>query len=397
MFIFDILIYVLFAMVMNSLAQKSYRTNPESGKWDKYLKWYVTFFTFISAIRWGVGVDSISYARSFVQGVSGHELHGVIDEKEILNTLLVHGVHDLGLHFSVGLGIYAFAQIIFIVLALKQHKYLLAVVPIVMFGSHYYLDFMNGIRQMIVASGFLWASKFIVEKKPLHYFGFIAVAYFMHNSAVMLIPLYFIPTRIGMADRRLINLAILFACFFIGNTPQFQQFAGYAGQFATLVGYDSYTDYVDKFLTTGYDEEIKSFGPTQLSYLLIGFFTIWYGPRLKKKYEEKIPSFNMWFLFSTIFICAYFLLCNTSHIFTRPLDYFSIFHMIITSLLLYDFKINMTYSQTSYIIKNVFLVIIWTTIVWNIIKVDTGTIDKDEDRVTYKVFFMHMDEVRKIY
>lgn len=68
MFLFDILTYVGFALVMSGLAYRSYCISPGNGIWDKYLKWYVAFFTVICAIRWNVGADAISYASMFENG-----------------------------------------------------------------------------------------------------------------------------------------------------------------------------------------------------------------------------------------------------------------------------------------------------------------------------------------
>ena len=78
MFIFDTFIYIIFAAVMACLATKSNRISLHNRsseiQWNRYLVAYVLFFVFISAIRYGFGSDSISYARFFKYGIPQHTL-----------------------------------------------------------------------------------------------------------------------------------------------------------------------------------------------------------------------------------------------------------------------------------------------------------------------------------
>lgn len=274
MFLFSILIYIGFALIMSGLAYRSYCIFPESEKWDKYLKWYVVFFTVICAIRWNVGADAISYASMFENGDSRKwsEING-----EILFYGLTKLSSQLGIPFMIGMGLCAFSQIYSITKALKEHKYVLIVLPFVLFGSRFFLDLNNGIRQMIVASMFIYASRFIVDKKPWHYAIFILLGATIHQSAYMLIPFYFIADRITIANKRKMMLAVFTCCFVVGQTPAFQNFAGYVSDFATLFGYGEYAERTSLFLMQGKTNEALAFGAMMLSYLLTAYFTIWFG------------------------------------------------------------------------------------------------------------------------
>lgn len=386
MFLFEIFIWVFFAFIMYAFAQRSYSQFPTNNKIDKFLWGYIMFFTFISAIRWGVGVDSISYAYGFMRGTTGHEYRG-LTETEYLHSFLIHSVHDLGLHFSIGLGVLAFLQIFFIVMALKSHKNLLLVLPIVMFGSFYYLHMMNGVRQMIVAFVFLWASKFIVSRNYKWYFSVIFVASFMHHSALMLLPFYFIPTSFSLADKRTLGLLALTLCFIIGITPQFQGIIQYAENLAVLAGYDNYAERVNEYLQEDYEGASRALGPMQLSYLITAYFTIWFGPRLKKKYYAVIPCFNIWFLLSVAYCCLYFLVCNISHIFIRPVDYFVPFHMVIVCLMLWDCWSMRKHSQFAKQWAYILIVIMWTNISWQMVKSTQKANNGQTEMSTYKVFW----------
>lgn len=388
MAIIDILIYVFFTWVMYSLAYQSVTKYDADSKLDKYLWGYMAFFTVICAIRWGVGVDSISYARAFNRGTTGHELLGHT-ENELIMAWLVHTIHDWGIHSSVGLGILAFLQIFFIVLALRNQKYILLTLPIVLFGSHYFMDLCNGTRQMIVACALLWASQFIVKRQAKYYFAFVLVASYMHHSALMLIPLYFIPRRVNIADHRKSMLVVLTVSFLAGLTPQFQSVVQYAENLATLAGYDNYADRVTEFLQDDYEGRSRAMGPMQLSYLLFGYISVYFGPILRQKYEKFIPTFHLWYLFSFFYICAYFLVCNISHIFIRPLDYFSLFHMLILSLVLFDYRSKEVFTFDIRRVATLLIMLLWINTSWQMVKANNKIEKGKAEFSTYKVFFMN--------
>ncbi len=384
MFLFYILIYVLFAAIMSSIAKRSCAYSTE-GEWDKYLKWYIAFYTVICAIRWFVGVDSAGYASSLMNGDnrSLYDLNG-----EIVLYYLNKLSAGIGLHFVFGMGLYAFLQIYPITKALKEYKYILITLPIVMFGSRYFLDMNNAVRQMIVGSMFIYTSRFIFDKKPWHYAAFILLGATIHQSTYMLIPFYFIPNRFTLADKRWWMMGIFTICFIAGQTPTFQSFISIAEELANLSGYEKYAERTTEILSQEKTSEALAFGPMMLSYLLTAYFTIWFGPYLKERYEEKIPYFNLWYNFSFFYACAYFLICNISHLFIRPVMYFELFQMVIVSLLLYDLWLTEMRNQLIFIC---ILLTLWVNISWNV----TKSYGKRWEATTYKVFFLHQSEVNR--
>lgn len=385
MLLLNILIYIGFALIMSYLAVHSFLYFCDNQRWNKYLQFYILFFTIICAIRWNVGVDSISYAKIFEYGDS--RKFG-----EINGEVLFHGFAELlsrlNIHFSIGLGICAFAQIFPITKALKDYQYILITLPFVLFGSRYFLDLNNGVRQMIVASIFVYASRFIVDKKPWHYLAFIIGGSLIHQSTYMLLPFYFIPSQLCIANKRRIMLIVFTLCFIAGQTPSFQNYAGYIENLINILGYESYATRATLFLKQGKTSEALAFGPMMLSYVLIVYYIIWFGPYLKKRYEDKIPYFNIWYNFSFFYACTYFLVCNISHIFIRPVQYFELFQMIIASLLLYEFRYSEFRNQLLYIS---FICIIWVNISWNVIK----SYGLKRESTIYKTFLFHQEEVQK--
>ena len=386
MFLINLFAYIAFACIMSNLAKSANQLESSGVGMNKYLKGYVAFFTIICAIRWNVGADAISYAYMFENGD-----YRKLDD--INGEILFYGLTKLssllGLPFVIGMGLCAFLQIYPITKALQEYKYVLVVLPFVLFGSRYFLDLNNGVRQMIVASMFIYASRFIVDKKAWHYAIFIVLGAMIHQSAYMLIPFYFIPNKVIIADKRKLMLLVFTICFIMGQSPAFQGAITYAEDLAKLFGYEGYTERVGLFLSQGETEEALAFGPMMLSYLLTAYFTIWFGPYLKEHYEDKIPYFNLWYNLSFFYACAYFLVCNISHIFIRPVQHFELFQMIIVSLLLYEFRYSEFRNQLLYVSL---LVILWVNTSWDVTK-SSGL---RKECSTYKVFFMHLDQVNRV-
>lgn len=396
MFVVDTLIYIFFAYVMFLYAKKSYLLYQNNAKIDKYLWLYIAFFTIISSIRWRVGVDTYTYAEEFITGISGNDANFRVERNEIAMTWLVHTVHNLGLHFTVGMGILAFLQIFFITKSALVFKPILIFVPIAMFGSCYFLDLMNAVRQMIVACGFLWFSKFIYEKKFIKYVVCVLLFSYIHSSAIILLPFYFILQSMKLSDKKKLMLCIYTACFVIGLSPQFQGLIKFAENIAELSGYSDYTVRVGGMLS-GETSETRSLGPMQLSYLMIGYFIIIYGTRLRKKYGKAIMPFNVWYNSSFIYGCGFFLMANTSHLLIRIFQYFELFQMLMLSLLLYDFWLEHKSRSKKHALYIILVFTIWFNTSWNMLKSNNFNTDPmGIENNTYKFFFMHMDEINKI-
>lgn len=388
MVIFDILIYVAFAFFASSLARKSDEFIRKNGYstvlWDKYLWRFILFFTVIGGIRWAVGSDCISYARIF-----DHEEIGD-SNKEILWVTTVKVIRGLGLHWTFGLALYAFIQIFFITVTLKPYRKLLIFLPFVFFGGRYWMDTMGAVRQMTVACGFLWASRFIFERKALYYVAFIIIGSMIHQSALLLAPFYFIPNKLQLEDKRWMLISVLIVCVIIGKTQAFQGLVGYAQMIASATNYDDKVDGITELLTSGQTGESLTFGPMMFTYLLIPIFIIWYGPRLKEEYGGKIPYFSLWYNLAYAYACGYFLVCNISHYFIRPMMYFSLFQMVMATIVLHYLWTRLKEAGANQLACQFFCLVIFTNTAWDVYKASTS--GRIIEATTYKVSFFHSDQ-----
>lgn len=387
MTIIDILIYVFFAFFSSSLARKSENYIEENDlsplKWDKYLVWFVVFFAVIGALRWNVGSDSISYSVMFSRVKPDFS-----ESKEMIWKIFVDTFQQMGLHWSLGMGICALVQILFITLALKPYRWLLVFVPFALFGGRYWLDCMGAIRQMIVACGFLWACRFISEKKLFAYILFILIGSMIHQSALLLVPFYFFIDRLRLTDKRTVLIAVLLGCVIAGQTPAFKGLAGYAEMIAGATNYDDKAEEISELLTSGQTDEALSFGLMMMSYLLIPIFIIWFGRDLEEKYGDQIPCFNIWFNMAYIYACGYFLVCNISHYFIRPVMYFSLFQMVMAAMTLRYLWLEYKRYGLKQVAALAFCCVIAVNTVWDVYK-SSG---KPFESTTYKLFFFHKDQ-----
>lgn len=353
----------------------------ESPGFDGYMWAYMIFFTVISAIRWRVGVDSTAYIDIFLWGEVRE------NSPEYLWNALVKGVYDNGLPFYIGTGVAAFFQIFFLCKGLKEYKYLLVWLPVVIFGGRYYIDLMNGVRQMMVMCGFFYLSIYIVNKKYIQYIVGILILSLIHHSALILLPvclLSLIPfEKINLPDKKIIGLCIFISCFIIGRTPMFQGLIRYLEIILVLTGYgDAYLDFYSKVLSGEYSEAL-SLGPIMISFLLSGAIIIWYGPQLKAYYEEKIPYFNLWYFGAFFYSCGYFLVCNLSHMMIRPFQYFEVFQAVLLAMLLNYLHVD---EEKNRYVFYALIVIIWSCTFIGVYK-DTG---RPIEFTTYKMFFDHI-------
>lgn len=382
--LYEISKYAIFALSMFVMAKRVvfyYQENnlKLGGLW---LTAFLTTFTLICAIRFNVGGDCLTYMKIFHNG-------WIFEDKEKLWNLLVTVFHQLGFHYVIGMGVIAFIQIYFITRGVRDFPFLLLTIPFVLFGGRYFLDLTGAIRQMTAACIFFWGSKFIFEKNFIKYVTVIIICSFIHHSSLMLIPIYFIPNRLSIANKRILMSVILIACFLLGQTPSFQGFIPIVQNITYIAGYSNRSEFITSYLNQGLTEEALTFGPMMLSYFLLAVILITYGPTLKRKYEKRIPLFNLWYNLAFTYSCAYFLICNVSHILIRPVLYLELFQLVTASLVLYD----LFYAVETPIKKKYYcyavIAVIWLNTSWDIIK----NYNNPWNFTTYKTIFENKEKL----
>lgn len=371
-------ITALLLFIFGSVAAKRERINNSIGKPTPFWTWEIAFslliFALISGIRWQVGVDHLSYLRDYETLIRGHELRAGRWEPGFYFISKLFA--NLNIHFVFYFAFWAFLQLFFIFYAHKNERYLLPFLGLVILLGPHYFSWMNGIRQMLAATIFVFSIQYIKDRKLIAYIITILLAATIHKSAILLLIFYFIPQR-DFFKNRYINIGLVIATLIIGLTPTFMNAISSFENILAFIGYDRYAERFDIMLT--YEREMN-LGPRRLSILFLNILNIWYAPKLKKVFKN--TNYLIYFNFSFIGILLYNLFANTSHIFLRPVSYFTIFLALTTSYLLYYLK-----PPKKYPISIGFLIVLVFAISYTYLSVIADFGKGDMDWSNFKFFW----------
>lgn len=296
-----------------------------------YYWWCIVIFCIISGLRWDVGVDHLSYLDNYIEMCEGR--YYARDRGIELGYLAISMFFaKLDIHYIFYMAFLAFLQIYFIVKAYRNERHIMPYVLVLIVLGGYYFSWMNGIRQNIVACAFVYFSRYINQKKLWKYLFCVLLAYTMHSSALLLIPVYILAYDKLTWNRTWLNLLIFFACFVIGQTPTFVSSMTRLGDVLSFVGYDYYSDMLVN-LTDASSFRSFNFGPRMLVNLLTYITCILLYGRTSKYFNSS--KFNLAFKLFFIGVCWNYLFINTLDIFLRPNFYFIIFALPITAYTLY--------------------------------------------------------------
>ncbi len=377
----SILVYGFFALslfYLGKIAAKREAINQNIGKYTPFWTWEIVFslliFALISGIRWQVGVDHLSYLTDYETLFRGHELRAGRWEPGFYFISKLFA--NLNIHFVFYFAFWAFLQLFFVYYAVRNERYLLPFLGIVILLGPHYLSWMNGIRQMLVAAIFVFSIQFITKRKLLPYLTTILLASTIHKSAILLLIFYFIP-QLDYFKNRYINIGLVIATLIIGFTPTFMSAINFFENILAIIGYDRYAERFDIMLE--YEREMN-LGPRRLLLLFLNILNIWYAPRLKNVFKN--TNYLTYFNLSFVGILLYNLFANTSHIFIRPISYFTIFLALTTSYLLYDLK-----PQKKHHITISFLIVLVLAISYTFFSVIADYGKGDMDWSNFKFFW----------
>lgn len=332
----SLITYSLFSaalMWLGTISAKREKISLLQEKKLSFWTWDIIFalfvFSFISGIRWNVGVDHLSYLEQY----NNFKDYGYFtDNFEPGFKLITRLFAFLNSHFTIYFGFLAFMQIFFMYYAFKDERYLLPYLGLVIIMGPHYLSWMNGIRQMIAATIFVFSIQFIQKRKLLLYVITILLASTIHKSAVLLIILYFIPQK-NYFKNRYINVILLLITIIIGRNPAFLQASEFISNILSFIGYEGYSENLGSLIE---NKRIMTIGPRYISILLLNIVTIWYAPKLISRFNN--TCYLIYFNLAFFGILMFNLFSNTDFIFLRPVSYFTIFLAPATAYLLYYFK-----------------------------------------------------------
>ena len=312
---------MIFSLKINKLHLYPMNTNKTYPV--PYLLIPCFLFALIFGCRFNVGVDYHMYYLDYLYNYSPRDLEaGFLFIKETFQ--------NNNLHFALYFGFIAFIQIFFFMIAFRKKAYLYPFILLVLFLSCIELGWMNGIRQSIATCIFVYATTFIIEKKTLKYVLAILLAMQFHNSAIILLPVYFI-TLLPILKNKWISIGIFITALFV-NTLPVERFDVLFTQAANLLGYGDVYDSENALI----ELENSGSGLGRLVLNTIFLVIILYSNKLKEFFNNDERWFNIIY---NLYIIGMFgnIAFNKCVMLLRPFGYFRVFWAIVAGCLIYYF------------------------------------------------------------
>ena len=294
--------------------------------------WLCIFiFTLISAIRWDVGVDYLGYYETYCDALAGLDWQRNRGFERGFS-LVVNAFASMGIHPTIFFAFFAFFQVFFVVLAMRKDVDVMPFMLLVLVLNSFYLTWMNGIRQMLVACAFVWFSQYIQKKEILPYLLFIAVSFTFHRSSIILLPVFLLCFDRSIWGKTWLNIGLVLICLILGNNPIWISSFEQVGDLLSFIGYDYYEEQLDQLLDPESFRQF-TFGPRKIVLLVSFIISISLYPKYRVYFRD--TNIDLFFKLFLIGICGAYLFENTLVVFKRPVRYFDIFALPIFGYTLY--------------------------------------------------------------
>lgn len=286
-------------------------------------------FAFFSGVRWDVGIDHLTYLDTYQKyNITNTVLR---EDMEKGYVYLIKLFNQFGAHFSIFFGTIAFVQMSMVFLCFRKAKYIIPYLGIFLICGGDFFSWMNGIRQAIVATCFLFlAAECILKRRFLIYLICIYLLAFIHKSAYFLIPFYaiaYLPLE-KFYIKRYIQYILFFSALLLSTTNIWIKSLDLVENLLTIIGYD------ERFNIDSIEQNIRSqnFGARKMIFLIIDIIIISYSNVLRKTFPDKLFGFS-YILFILLYVTQP--LFVNSLTFSRIIGYYYIARAILASYLLF--------------------------------------------------------------
>lgn len=175
----------------------------------------------------------------------------------------------------------------------------------------------------------IWASKYIVERKPLQYFLWVLLAYQFHHMALIAIPMYFF-YRLNLTNKKIIIGLIL--TFILSQTL--------AGQISGTVELYSQDLNYETYIEGGYVEQALGLRNPMI-YFQMGILLLFtFGENRLKHLSKYYYLFRSGYFYSTLILIFF---CNYTALSGRTSTMFATYEMFILPMLSFAFPKNIRF------------------------------------------------------
>ena len=184
-------IYLIFLILCMMLTWLYDHAKP----YHKEVKWGILFFLVIflfMGLRYGVGQDYWwAYIPIWEEVAQTGWAQNVEPGYVLFNEFLQLFTDDYAVLFFI----IAFVFTFFIYKSIKQYKMSMFLAAFVFIAGGFYLYSWNVMRQCLVTAVFYYTLKYVRQKKFIPFFFLNFACFFIHKSALLYIPVYFVLNR----------------------------------------------------------------------------------------------------------------------------------------------------------------------------------------------------------
>ena len=348
----SLLVYSLTGAVLFYLGwhvnRREQRLLQQGGKQLPFYSWEIMLslfvFAFVAGARYHTGYDHAMYLEQYqhLQQTGEFSRDNFEYGFEWISKIFAW-CHS---HYFFFFAFWALLQIGFLYFGLRNRKHLLCWVGLGIMCGSFFLNWMNSVRQSVVVCLFVALISLIENRKLKQYlwiFLIVIVAAFIHKSALLLLPVFLILFLMSYYNKDIkvsnkwVLLAVLSGFVLLGIKPFWIDYFSNYQWFLDLTGYQNYGNLDDPNVAGKF--RTLNWGPSRMCILIANVFVIWFYADMKSyfKADKLLPYF---FLLAFVGMCLSNLLINTSHFILRPVEYFTMFYLLMGAYLMVYFVKN---------------------------------------------------------
>ena len=330
----SIIFYLIFGVTLYFIADNARKADLTGDRKNTELSLLVLMllFSLICGLRYRVGVDWATYYGMYQDVLNGSPLtNSELLEKEpgfLGITLLMGKLHIPGFIY---MGLWAFLEILFLLLALKGRYSLMPYACLLLILGPFFLLFMNGMRQVVAACAMMYATKCLVDKKDWKkYLIILLLSTLMHKSVLIMLP-FLLLVFYNRLPNKYVCLGLLAAAVVAGHMPFVKNLLAMGETALSLLGYEDYAGKIEYYAEAG--GAISNYGPRRIVQLLSSAAVILFSDKIERR-NPGDRFFKVSYLFLLVYATAGEILISSEILFTRPFLYFMPYALVCQAYLL---------------------------------------------------------------
>ena len=342
------------------LAQRN--ANAEAGhtgfwSWEVVLS--IVIFAAVAGARYHTGFDHAMYLEQY----QCYGNYGFFTRDfEWLFSWVTTAFSRCGIHFFFYFAFWAALQMGLLLYGVKDQKFLMPWLALVLVLNYYFLSMMNSMRQMTVACMFVAMVPLVRDGKWWRYIILCLLGSGIHQSALLLLAMPVFRRLNLLKPGRLKVLLPVFACCVVAGVYPIWLTWIFSGitRFFAMFNLDRYELVAQDILAGNF--RATAWGISHVSTLLLTTAVFCMAPALGKFYKD---NFLLKFSFTCYFVgqCLVNLFINTSAFFLRPFEYMTFMGLIVIA-----YVMHMLYAQRRWWLLAAFMALCLSYIYVEIVK-----------------------------